>query len=75
MKQRQKGYAYLMVLTILFTLAALSTLIPQSSASKVCLLGYQAHCSFTPISTLICILLAGLGCVIRKRKFTVDIAE
>ena len=34
-------------------LSAIWTLIPDSLASKVCILGYKAHCSFTPISTLI----------------------
>ncbi len=32
---------------------AISTLIPVPFASKPCLLGYRAHCSFTPISTVI----------------------
>ena len=33
---------------------AVSTLIPVPFASKPCLLGYKAHCSFTPVSTVIC---------------------
>ncbi|MGC9363600.1 MAG: hypothetical protein ACP5FZ_03420 [Fidelibacterota bacterium] len=69
MKHRKKGYGKLMILTILFTLAAISTILPQASASKACPLGYYAHCTFTPVSTLICILLAALSCSIRRRKF------
>jgi hypothetical protein len=69
MKHRKKGYGWMMVLTVLFTLAAISTLLPQAEASKACLLGYYAHCSFTPISTLICIALAAISCIIRKRKY------
>ena len=69
MKHRKKGYGKLMILTILFTLAAISTVLPQASATKVCLLGYYAHCSFTPVSTVICLLLAALTCIIRKRKY------
>lgn len=70
MKTRKKGYGIFLILTILFTLAAISTLLPQASVSKSCLLGYKAHCSFTPISTIICVLLTGLICKIRKKKFT-----
>ena len=69
MKHRKKGYGKMMILTILFTLAAISTVLPQAGASKACLLGYYAHCTFTPVSTLICILLAALSCTIRKRKY------
>ena len=69
MKKRKKGYVLLLVLTILLTLAAISTVIPQPSASKECFLGYKAHCTFTPIGTLICIIAAGIICSIRKRKF------
>jgi hypothetical protein len=38
--------------------AAVRTALPSEKASKLCLLGYKAHCSFTPISTVICIIVA-----------------
>ncbi len=38
--------------------AAVRTAMPSEKASKLCLLGYKAHCSFTPISTVICIVAA-----------------
>jgi hypothetical protein len=38
--------------------AAVRTAMPSEKASKLCLLGYKAHCSFTPISTIICIIAA-----------------
>lgn len=38
---------------IIAVLAGVSTLIP-ALASKPCYLGYYAHCTFTPISTIIC---------------------
>ena len=41
------------VVIIIAVLAGISTLIP-TSASKPCYLGYYAHCTFTPISTIIC---------------------
>ncbi len=69
MKVRKKGYMIWLVVTIIFTLAAISTVIPQDSVSKVCLLQYKAHCSFTPISTILCLLIAGGVCKMRKNKF------
>ena len=69
MKIRKKGYWLLFILTLVFTLAALSTIIPSESASKLCLIGYKAHCTYTPISTIICIIPAGVTCFIRKRFF------
>jgi hypothetical protein len=38
--------------------ASVLTAIPSEKASKLCLLGYKAHCSFMPISTIICIIAA-----------------
>jgi hypothetical protein len=66
---RKKGYWLLLMLTLLFTICAVSTLAPSERVSKVCMLGYKAHCSFTPISTLVCIAFAGMTCFIRKRFF------
>ena len=34
------------------------TIVPDCSASKECMLGYKAHCSFTPISTIILVFIA-----------------
>ena len=34
-------------------IAAVKTALPEAKASKPCLLGYKALCSFTPISTII----------------------
>ncbi|MBU1078531.1 MAG: hypothetical protein KKH98_14630 [Spirochaetes bacterium] len=70
MKKRKKGYGILLFITIIFTLAAISTLIPVSSSSKECYLGYKAHCTFTPIGTIICLIAAGSVCKIRKKFFT-----
>ena len=62
-------YGILLAITILLALAAISTLIPAANASKDCILGYRAHCAFTPISTIACIILAGIVCSIRRRFF------
>jgi len=44
---------------IVATLAAVSTVVP-APASRPCLLGYYAHCSYTPLSTLICLAIASI---------------
>jgi hypothetical protein len=49
---------------------AIVTLIPSGAASKVCLLGYRAHCTFTPISTIIFLALIGLHFVLHRRSAT-----
>ncbi|MBN2716365.1 MAG: hypothetical protein JXX14_10960 [Deltaproteobacteria bacterium] len=67
--KKQPMYTFLLVFTVICVLAAISTLIPQASVEKVSLLGYKAHCPFTPVSTVICLLLAGTGCRIRAKKF------
>ena len=46
MKERKKGTMPLLSLTILLTLAGISTLLPYAPASKVNLLGYK---SFAPM--------------------------
>ena len=72
MKKKKKGYGVWLIITIIFSLATLSSLVPQASASKACYLGYYTHCTFTPISTVICLLIVAFACVIRKKKFTVE---
>ncbi len=67
--RKQPGYAILLVVTIMFTLLAISTLIPQASASKDCILGYKAHCTFTPWSTAVCLVIAAVSCRIRAKFF------
>lgn len=68
-KIRKKGYWLLLGLTVVFTLLALLTIMPSDEASKICMIGYKAHCTFTPISTILCIIPAGITCFIRKRFF------
>jgi hypothetical protein len=49
-----------------YFLAAILTLIPSAGASKICLLGYKALCSFSPIGTVILIALGVLHIVLHK---------
>jgi len=51
---------------IILSIAAVKTVIPNSNASKPCLLGYRATCSFTPISTAILILAAIITFLVAK---------
>jgi hypothetical protein len=48
------------VVIVILSIAAVKTAIPNEEASKPCLLGYRAACSFTPISTAI-LAIAALG--------------
>ncbi|RLF21796.1 MAG: hypothetical protein DRN15_10590 [Thermoprotei archaeon] len=58
---------YWTILAFIFIVLGISTLVP-APASKPCLLGYYAHCSLTPISTIICWILAGLCYWLGRRK-------
>ncbi len=46
------------VVIIILSIAAIKTVIPNGNASKPCLLGFKATCSFTPISTIIIVVAA-----------------
>lgn len=62
--------AHLIFTAIHFSLAIV-TLIPLESASKASLLGYKALCSFSPISTISLVLLAGLHIFLHRRSMAV----
>jgi hypothetical protein len=62
---------HIIFVVIEFVLAIL-TLIPREAASKACLLGYKALCSFTPISTLGLLALVGLHFFLHYRKPAVE---
>ena len=47
-----------------YFIAAVLTTIPRGAASKECLLGYKALCSFTPIGTAICISVIALHVIL-----------
>ena len=66
-----KAYGYMIFLgaTILLTLCAFLTLLPNSHASEANFIGYKSLCSFSPISTVLCVLFAGTMCKIRKKIF------
>jgi hypothetical protein len=71
MKRKKKpGYYTLLTLAILWALGALVTIVPISYAYKDCLLGYKAHCTLTPVSTVLCIVIAAIAYVAGQRLFT-----
>jgi hypothetical protein len=63
------------IFIVIYFLLALLTLIPIATASKTCLLGYKALCTFSPISTIILLALAGLHIFLQNRKTVVKKSE
>ena len=55
------------VVIFIWIICAIKTVIPNADASKACILGYKAACSFVPVSTTICILGAAVTFVVAKR--------
>lgn len=56
------------IFTIIYFSLALVTALPTGTASKVSLLGYNALCSFTPISSIIFLVLGGVHLYFHYRK-------
>jgi hypothetical protein len=56
------------VFTIVYFSLALATALPTGTASKASLMGYNALCSFTPISTIIFLALGGFHLYLHYRK-------
>ena len=70
MKRKKKpGYYTLLALVILMVLGAVLTTMPVSYAYKECMLGYKAHCTLTPISTIACVMIAAITYVVMNRLF------
>lgn len=63
----EKTASTLFTVAIIVAVLGGLTLLPSPGASKACLLGYKAKCSFTPISTLILFAAAGALFFIRAR--------
>jgi len=56
------------VFTGVYIILALVTLFPLESASKANILGYKSLCSFSPISTIIFLGLAGLHVYLYSKR-------
>jgi hypothetical protein len=66
-KNQPPAYKALLGLSLLFSLAAVLTLIPYPGARWPNVLGYKSLCTFAPAATAACGLLAGVTCIIRSR--------
>jgi hypothetical protein len=62
-----KSPIHLIFIAVHFSLAIV-TLIPAASVSKVSPLGYKALCSFSPYSTILLILAAGVHTFLHRRS-------
>jgi len=71
MKRKKKpGYYTLLVLTVSLAGGAVLTVMPMSYAYKDCMLGYRAHCTLTPVSTILCLVAAVITYVVGQSSFT-----
>jgi uncharacterized protein with FMN-binding domain len=68
-------YKALLVLSGVFSVLAVVTLLPNAAASKPNILGYRSVCSFAPAATALCGLLAGITCTMRNRYFSKNAAS
>jgi hypothetical protein len=71
-KVEEKKSPVHLVFAIVEASLAVVTLLPMASASKASLLGYKALCSFSPISTVGLLALAGLHLFLHNRKAIVE---
>lgn len=60
-----------MIFTAVYLVLAVLTLLPMATASKPCHMGYEALCSFTPISTIILLGLGSLHIFLQYRNTVV----
>lgn len=58
---------FIIVATLSF-IAAFLTLIPYDAAGKANIIGYKSLCTFTPVSTIVCLLASRTFYTLWKRK-------
>jgi len=56
-----------LIFTGVYLVLMVATLIPSASAGKASMLGYKALCSFSPISAMILLAMAGLHIFFHQR--------
>ena len=74
-ESQPRSYRLMIGLSLIFTVLAVVTLLPNSGASKPNVLGYRSVCTFAPAATALCALLAGITCTIRNRRVSVRAAS
>lgn len=70
MNKKELLKTLLLLATYTAALAGILTLIPLASAKEPNLFGYKSICSFTPASTVICLLLANTFYSVRQKTFS-----
>jgi hypothetical protein len=68
---RKTGHLTLLIIAVLFLIAAALTLVPNADAYKANLIGGYTICPFTPVSTGVALLIAALCMVVRRKFFMV----
>lgn len=68
---RKTGHLTLLIIAMLFLIAAAMTLVPNGDAYKANLMGGFTICPFTPVSTGIALLIAALCMIVRRKYFMV----
>lgn len=66
-ERQPPAYRLMIGLSLLFSIGAVLTLVPNAGASKPNVLGYRSLCTFAPAATALCGLAAGITCVLRNR--------
>lgn len=74
-KNESIKYYGMLGLSLVFTILAVVTLLPNPAAAKPNVLGYRSVCSFAPAASALCGLLAGVTCTIRNRLFSKSAAS
>jgi len=69
-KNESMAYYGMLGLSLVFTILAVVTMLPNPAAAKPNVLGYRSVCSFAPAASALCGLLAGVTCTIRNRRFS-----
>jgi len=67
-KNQNKGKR-LFIWAIVFVVLAIITLLPLGTADDKCMLGYIAVCPFSPVSSLILLVVAFYLLMIRKKQY------
>jgi len=68
MSERQPAAYYALIgLSLVFSILAVITLLPNPSASKPNVLGYRSVCTYAPAATALCGIAAGITCILRNR--------
>jgi len=72
---QSRAYYGMLGVSLVFSILAVVTLLPNPGASKPNVLGYRSVCSFAPAASALCGLLAAVTCTVRNRRVSVNAAS